>query len=121
MKDFKIELEETNMKDFIEKMKNGDGWWDGSLPKAIGKYLEDLFACDVDEKYDCTIIRKKWTTGYGSSFHYHYSWEICSNASIAPFRMDEFGTSSIVDVIFGTRYETTLKETPTGYIIHTMY
>jgi hypothetical protein len=102
-------------------MKNGDGWWNGSQPRKIGRILEKLFGTDAKEEYYCVIIRKKWTTGVGSNFHYWYQWDInVYRAEISPWKLEEFQETKTIneeEIIFGERYDLEIQKTRTGYCV----
>ncbi len=122
MNNFKVETEKTNLKSFIKKLKEGDGWYNVKIPKKIGKALETLFGTDAEEEYYCVIIRKKWTTGIGTNFHYWYQWDInVYGTEIVPWKLREAQESNDVADVFGTKYSTTLEESHTGYRVTVRY
>ena len=123
MNNFKIDsVEKSSLKEFIETMKKGDGWYNPAYPKKLGETLQRLFGQDAEQEWATVVVRKSWTTGFRSSFSYWKEWEInVRGAEIAPWKLKEFQIRLAEDDIFGSRYETYIESTRTGYRIQVRY
>ena len=68
-------MKKMYMKEFINKLKDGDGWRRPLAPKTFGDIL-DKYISDEDKAHEIIVHFIDGNTGDGQYFRYHYVWNV---------------------------------------------
>jgi len=71
----KVTVSKMTLGEFIERMKDGWGFWRKSRVRRIGQALDNMIPHHLREKeVEVEYIRDSY--GWGSDFHYSYMWRV---------------------------------------------
>ena len=83
-----------SLKEFVEWLKRGANWWKDSIPRRVGRFLDEIIPPD-DRDLEVTVKYRSGASGQAPfNFFYFFRWEVKG------YRLPvDFWCDTVVDVV----------------------